>query len=581
MNAVEVIGRIIEIAQSNLEIPARIRSILNVFSRDLAFDETLLFSFDKDKKFTCRYASEGSLLLSCLKDYRCLIGEGIVGTVGQRRTPYYYTALDIPPRFGCLFYGNLDDVIGRYRSFVFLPVSDDSYLYGVLLAVSTTRAPLRDPDKILLSMLCREIGGVLRTNELFLSTKKRINELATLSEVGKAITAFPDPAEALSAITLIITRALNARCAAIRPGKGLPKLNRERFVYGDIPPFAVEVLSRVERSVEDGGRSASASADSPGATVGTAGLSFHSAPIISRGQGLATLTVGFEEVIDDPVANGDLPRLVQGIASYLSSGLENMALNMRLKGALRELSEAQRRIIEQEKLRSLGEMTANIAHEIKNPLVVIGGFTKRLAKRLRLDAADSRYVDIILKEVDRLEKILGEVLDYVKEGPIVKDSCDLNEIVEETLALFSADASWENMAVVRDYEPSLPPVYCDGQQIRQVFINILMNSHEALDGGGTIVVRTALEESNDRMYVTTSFTDTGGGMDPAILENVFNPFFTTKERGTGLGLAISNKIILNHMGHIEVHNMPGRGVTFTILLPATKNGTTEGSYGNH
>jgi signal transduction histidine kinase len=581
MNAVDVVGRIIEIAQSNLEIPARIRSILNVFSRDLAFDEALLFSFDKDKKFTCRYASEGSLLLACLKDYRCLIGEGIVGTVGQRRAPYYYTARDIPPRFGCLFYGDLDDVIGRYRSFVFLPVSDDSYLYGVLLAVSATQAPLHDPEKILLSMLCREIGGVLRTNELILSTKKRINELATLSEVGKAITAFPDPAEALSAIALIITRALNARFAAIRPGKGLPKLNQERFVYGDIPPFAQEVLSSVERSVEDGGRTTSASVSSPEATAGAPGLSFYGAPVISRGQGLATLTVGFEESIDDPDANGDLPRLVRGIASYLSSGLENMALNMRLKGALRELSEAQRRIIEQEKLRSLGEMTANIAHEIKNPLVVIGGFTRRLAKRLLLDAADSRYVDIILKEVDRLEKILGEVLDYVKEGPIVKDSCNLNEIVEEILALFSADASWENMAVVRDYEPSLPSVYCDSQQIRQVFINILMNSCEAMDGGGTIVVRTALEEFNDRMYVTASFTDTGGGMDPAILDNVFNPFFTTKERGTGLGLAISNKIILNHMGHIEVHNMPGRGVTFAVLLPATKNGTTERSYGNH
>ena len=124
------------------------------------------------------------------------------------------------------------------------------------------------------------------------------------------------------------------------------------------------------------------------------------------------------------------------------SGLESALLNIKLRDALRELGDAQRRLIENEKLRSLGEMTANIAHEIKNPLVVIGGFTKRLAKTARLDENESRYVEIITKEVARLEAILTEILNYVKETPLLFELCDINNLLDEILYLLSSDKSW-------------------------------------------------------------------------------------------------------------------------------------------
>ncbi len=581
MNAVEILGKIIEVAQSNLEIPARVGSILSLLSRDLYFDEVILFSFDKDKKLTCRYASQDSVLWHRLKEYRCLIGEGIVGTVGQKRMPHYFTARDIPPRFGCLFYGGLDGVIDNYRSFAFLPVNDDSHLYGVLLAASASRESVSSAEKILLSMVCREIGGVLRTNELLVSTKRRITELATLSELGRTITSFPDPAQTLNTIALIITRSLNAAFTTIRFGKDLLKTSRERFVYGSVPDFVEVRLAELEKAAQEGKRQAFDSVEGPQSRKGTSTVTLYSAPILARKSPLGVLTVGVEQRDEDSESNGDYRRLVQDIAAYLSSGFENMVLNVQLKSALKELSEAQRRIIEQEKLRSLGEMTANIAHEIKNPLVVIGGFTKRLAKRLHLEPAENRYVEIIVNEVDRLEKILGEVLDYVKEGPALKDTCNINECLEETIALFVADSSWDEARVEREYAEGLPPIACDRLQLRQVFINILMNSYEAMDGRGIIQVATRFQEFQGKPYVTAAFSDTGGGMNPAILENIFNPFFTTKEKGTGLGLAISNKIILSHMGHIEVHNMPGMGVTFCLFFPAKISVTAEGTYGNH
>jgi two-component system, NtrC family, sensor histidine kinase HydH len=238
---------------------------------------------------------------------------------------------------------------------------------------------------------------------------------------------------------------------------------------------------------------------------------------------------------------------------------------------VKELNDAQKRLIEQEKFRSLGEMTTNIAHEIKNPLVIIGGFTKRLAKKIHLDQKENRYIDIILKEVSRLETILNELLSYVKENPMLAETCDMNNCIDEVLYLFTSDTAWEQVQIVKEYDKSLPPVECDSQQIRQVFINILMNAYEAMHGNGKIIIKTEQAVFNNRPFLAISFIDTGGGIDSAIIDNIFNPFFTTKDRGTGLGLAISNKIVMNHNGHIEVKNSLGKGGTFIVYLPVKNN----------
>jgi signal transduction histidine kinase len=220
-------------------------------------------------------------------------------------------------------------------------------------------------------------------------------------------------------------------------------------------------------------------------------------------------------------------------------------------------------------------MTANIAHEIRNPLVVIGGFAKRLSKKLNMDQIESKYVDIITNEVSRLESILSDVLNYVKDAPVPFESCNINDCIDEVLYLFTTDTTWSNTQILKDYDNNLPPVVCDIQQIKQVLINIIINANEAMDGGGTITIKTeTTEEANGRQYVVVSIADSGGGIDPFDINNIFNPFFTTKERGVGLGLAISNKIILNHGGKIELENVVGKGAKFFIYLPVKtiKNG---------
>jgi signal transduction histidine kinase len=573
MNHVELFGKVIEISHSNLEISSRVKSILNILSQELGFEEVVVYTLDQDKRLTCRFMNDKSALFKVLSKYRCHVGEGIVGSVAQRRAPQYYSAKDVPPRFGCLFYPDLDALSGKLRTFVFLPLSDDSYLHGVLVAVSSKEV-VRDTEKILLSILCREIGGVLRTYSLILGSKKRISELATLSELGKVLTSDVEPQELLKTIALIIAKALNARFVTIKLEYPFLRLDSQRFTHGPIDAQTMVYVNDLEVESVKTKRSLSLKDRLPEAEEGVLKFALHTSPMLSKNRIIGTITMAITKV-QSFVAEEDGRSLINTISNYMSNGLENTLLNRRLRDVVRELSDAQKRLIEQEKLKSLGEMTANIAHEIKNPLVIIGGFTKRLAKKAVLDPPENRYVEIILKEVARLEAILNEILNYVKENPVATGTCDMNATLDEVLSLFTPDAAWRDVKIEKRYGESLPSVLCDGQQIKQVLINILINAYEAMNGKGMVKIETQQAVTDGRGFVAISISDTGGGVDPSIMDNIFNPFFTTKERGTGLGLAISNKIVMNHNGRLDIKNEVGKGVTFVVYLPIQNNTLVE------
>ncbi|HOE16651.1 MAG TPA: ATP-binding protein [Syntrophorhabdaceae bacterium] len=571
MNPVDLLGKIIEISHSNLELSSRITSILNIISRDMGSEEVIIYTRDKDRRLSCRYANQKSVLFKILNQYRCHVGEGIVGSVAQKRSPLFYTKRDIPPRFGCLFYPELDGRIENYKLFAFLPLADDSYLYGVLVLCSSSRDTLHDADKIFLSILSREVGGILCSYELIVSSKKRISELATLTELGKILTSNAEPHDLLRNISLIIAKSLNATFVTIKLGYAFLKLDSHRFTYGTIDPSVQDHVEELEGAATRLLRAVSIKDCAPDEYEDSFRYSLFSAPIVSKNRVLGTLTICGDRAGQNYALGEDGPYLINTIANYISSGMENTLLNTRLRDAIRELSDAQKRLIEQEKFRSLGEMTANIAHEIKNPLVIIGGFTKRLARQIDIDRTGNKYIRIILNEVTRLESILNEVLNYVKETPLIAETCNINDYIDEVLYLLTSDVSWEEIRVVKEYDAGLPLIACDSQQLKQVLINIFINAHEAMRGIGTIWIQTKQAAYENRPFVAISIADTGGGIDPAIIDNVFNPFFTTKERGTGLGLAISNKIVMNHKGHIDVENVAGKGVTFIIYLPAKNN----------
>ncbi|HOV89287.1 MAG TPA: ATP-binding protein [Syntrophorhabdaceae bacterium] len=575
MKVIEILGEIIEISHSNLEINSRISTILNIISQRMGFEEVLVFKFEKDKRLSCRYYNQKSMLFPLLNKYRCHIGEGIVGSIAQKRVPQYFTHKDVPPRLGCIFYNELDGIIERFRAFAFVPLSDDSYMYGVIAAISASLENLSDREKVLLSIIAREIGGLIRTDELIISSKKRISELVALSELGKLLTSNKEPELILKNMVFIIAKVLNASLVTIKLNNFKSRINEQRFSYGQVENGMDDLLFELEAKAIKSNRPAELSGQEDETKRLFSQYFLCSCPIIVKSKSIGALTISVAKTEQGFDQNYNLSYLINTLAGYISSGLDNIMLNTKLKEAFKELNEAQKRIIEQEKLKSLGEMAANVAHEIKNPLVIIGGFAKRLAKKLSLSKTENKYAEIIVSEVARLEKILNEVLDYVKESPASHDLCNINQCIEEILYLFLSDSSWEKVRIIKDFDYELPDIVCDIHQMKQVFINILVNSYEAMNGEGDITIRTRKVMLNDRPQIMISITDTGGGIDPMAIENIFNPFFTTKEKGTGLGLAISNKIVKNNRGRIEIENIAGKGVTFFIYLPLENNHSKE------
>ena len=228
--------------------------------------------------------------------------------------------------------------------------------------------------------------------------------------------------------------------------------------------------------------------------------------------------------------------------------------------------QAERTILKSEKLASLGRLASGIAHEINNPLTGVLTFSSLLLG----DLAGTKYeedVKVIRDETLRCRKIVRGILDFARENEPQKTAADLNEVIDETLAIFEKNVTFHNVAIVRAFAPDLPPVQLDISQFKQVISNLAVNAADAMPKGGRLTLTTSLDRAAGRVDVRVA--DTGVGIPAENLSRLFEPFFTTKDRGkgTGLGLAVSYGIIKRHNGTIDVRSKPGEGTEFTIRLP--------------
>jgi len=234
--------------------------------------------------------------------------------------------------------------------------------------------------------------------------------------------------------------------------------------------------------------------------------------------------------------------------------------------------------MQSEKLMALGEMAARIAHEIKNPLTAIGGFARRIASPKPGGGAPpvERYARIILKEVERLERIINETLYFSRERVPAFRIVDLNAEIREVLSMFREEFEEARISAVVDLSRDLPSIMVDPDQIRQVVWNLVSNAIQAMGGSGILTVATHLADTAEGTGVALEVSDTGGGIPPDVVQNIFNPFFTTKPKGTGLGLPIVHSIVEKHGGTIHLDNREGVGVAFSIFLPLFPKGARTG-----
>ena len=247
-------------------------------------------------------------------------------------------------------------------------------------------------------------------------------------------------------------------------------------------------------------------------------------------------------------------------------------LNKDLNGYIDELRNVQEKLIQEEKLSALGRLTADVAHEIRNPLTSIGGFARRLNGRLEESSSEKNYAEIVVSEVDRLERILRDVLTFSKETRDEMKYQEINGIVKESLNAFAVLYKEQGIEVEEDLAPSLPDILIDRDQVRQAVNNLILNAIDVLSDGGRLTVKSYMEIMHEVGYVVVEVADNGPGLPIESMDMIFEPFFTTKEIGvgTGLGLSICKKIIDEHNGQIFVNSVPDEGTSFKMLFPHQK-----------
>jgi len=235
-------------------------------------------------------------------------------------------------------------------------------------------------------------------------------------------------------------------------------------------------------------------------------------------------------------------------------------------GIVRDITEyknMENRLVRAERLAAVGNTVSHIAHEIKNPLAIIGGFAQQLQKIPDLDEKNQHKLNIIMEEVRRLEDMIAQMRDFVKRPSIKKEPGSMEALLDEVVEMFEDVFKERNVSLRRERAPQNPTLNFDHQQIRQVLINLFKNALEAMPHGGKLTVISRVREQN----LEVSIQDTGQGMTAEVKANIFQPYFTTKETGTGVGLAICQTILEEHGGGIFVESTPGSGSIFTIQIP--------------
>jgi signal transduction histidine kinase len=270
-----------------------------------------------------------------------------------------------------------------------------------------------------------------------------------------------------------------------------------------------------------------------------------------------------------PIEEEDV-KLMQIFAHHVSTAIESSKLYQKLAEQVNKLEEANKRIAENtqrllkaEKLSVLGEITSQVAHELRNPMTIIGGFAHSLLKKKDVKDSDYEYIKIIAQETERVEKVLDNVLDFTKPEKANLENADLNQVLDQTLEMMEGEINLDKITVMKYPHPDLPRVMVNPDQIRHALLNIFRNAIWAMPQGGILSITTKKKGS----FAKVEIKDTGFGIPKEHMGSIFDAFFTTKPESCGLGLTISSEIIKNHGGLILAESEKGKGSIFSVLLP--------------
>lgn len=415
--------------------------------------------------------------------------------------------------------------------------------------------------------------------------RKKYNYQHVLKEWSEALTLLTDIDRLGKLVSRIVARTMRIKCSALLVLD--PKSARYSFrgSEGEMKPFdrteitmnhpLVEYLNKRDTAVileeiehllnTDQAPKGSADElrglrDDMKKYHAAAAIPSYSRPRTEQRRMVAILLLG-EKLSGDPYTSEDIS-LLASLSNQGAVAVENSLMYEDLKDKLEKLQQAQEQLLRSEKLSAVGTMAASIAHEIKNPLSSMKLFTEMLPKRFSEENYRKKFYDVMIPEIDRLDRIVNGLLTFARPSPPRLEPTDINATIDKTLTIIGIQIKHHNIKIRKSFG-EVPRILGDAAKLMQVFMNLFQNAIHAMPDGGEISV----ESHTTDHQIIVRVKDTGTGISPEKLPKVFDPFFTTKDTGTGLGLSITHQIITDHKGSISVQSEVGRGAEFTIQLP--------------
>jgi signal transduction histidine kinase len=473
---------------------------------------------------------------------------------------------------------SLTRVFGR-SEFVVVPISAKGRALGALVADNEfSRKPITEDEVDLLSSLGHQAGLALENARVYESLKLHFSEVSTLQEVGKGILSTTNLADVLELIARISAQVIGATgsilwlydedTGQVIPrasfGKGTSIVERKlknlgeelaRWTLAEKAPVLVPDTSTDARFGDD---------------ERTVASSIIAVPLTALDATVGVITVYDKMARSDFDSNvfekGD-EQFLAILADQAAIAVHNARLFDAFKEAEKRLRETQALLLRTEKLAAVGEMSSKMAHEIRNPLTSIGGFARRVSKSLKANDQNKDYLEIIVRETERLERILNEQLQFAQlSRPRLKME-DLNSVVEQSLVLVSEEALRRKAKILKRLSLELPKLLLDSDKMKQVLINILQNALKFLPVGGKIKVET--KRAGDYAHVIIG--NEGERIPGELMDRLFVPFFTSGKEGTGLGLAVAYQIVKEHGGEIRVKSDDEWSTVFCVCLPVSTN----------
>jgi len=570
LDALLPLVRVSETLLSEVEIERLYDLILSVVVEETGADMVSLMLLDESRQELCVEAARG-LPRELVGVARVRVGERIAGRVAEKAEPLLLADRRTADPA-------IREAMQREElaSALCVPLKLKGRVLGVLNAGKTGReAPFGNHDLGLLSILASQVAIAIENSRVHQATRSRTGQLAALNELGRVVTSSLDLDEVLrlamqgindiirvEAGSLVLlnetTNELVFRVSLHGDSRQRPLLTLQMgegiagWVVKEGEPLLVPDVSADPRHLRQASEKF--------------GLEAHSilcVPLVIRDHVIGAIEL--VNKVGGEFTEEDL-ELLNSMAATIAIALENARLYTELAEFTLELEKSQAQLVKAERLAATGKLAASLAHEINNPLQVIQNCLHLVTQRRPLDENKRQvYLSMAREEVQRLIDLVQRMLDFYRPSTESRGPLDVQAVLDDVLALVGKRLQHGNVMVHRNPLGPMPPVLGDANQVKQVFLNIIINAVEAMPAGGDLFIDVAWDGQRDE--VSASFTDTGEGIPPSELASIFDPFYTSKPKGTGLGLSISHGIIERHGGRIDVKSEVGQGSTFTLSLP--------------